>query len=99
MLVAMIPELRRHFLRRRLFLTEDSAWFDLVLAGLLTAAVTRRRTPSVAAALAYAARLERRTRGAPVPMRAWLALGRAAADAVTFASLVRGSVAARTVVL
>jgi hypothetical protein len=98
-LVAMIPELRRHFLLQRLFLSADSAWFDLLAAGLVATAVSRRRLPALAALSAYAAHLEREARRWPLRARPRACCGRIAADAVTFASLVRGSIAARTLVL
>lgn len=89
-LVALIPELRGPFLHRRWFLSPMSMRFDLALAGAAVALLTRRAAPA-ALAVPYAAALLRR--GPRVA--AWTA----AADAVTFAALIRGSVHASTPVL
>jgi glycosyltransferase involved in cell wall biosynthesis len=99
-LVKAVPELRSTFAYRRWFLTKRSAAFDLALGGLLSGAFFRSLAP-VAAALPYAlltAQDARRWR------RGWLgsmklAAMRAAADAVGFAALSRGSLSARCLFL
>jgi GT2 family glycosyltransferase len=101
-LVALIPELRRTFLRRRLFLTPASLRFDLALAGVAVAVVgprsagqAARRTVAVVSVLPYARDVmtDARSHGAQ------FGLARVLADAVTFAALVQGSVTARSPVL
>jgi cellulose synthase/poly-beta-1,6-N-acetylglucosamine synthase-like glycosyltransferase len=90
-MVARIPELRSALCWRRAFLSSRTAAFDFAAAGLAAAAASRR--PALAAAaLPYAALLvrERSPR---------VAAGRAAADAVSFAALARGSVRARSFLL
>ncbi|MHB8692681.1 MAG: glycosyltransferase family 2 protein [Solirubrobacteraceae bacterium] len=89
-LVAAIPELRSTFLHRRLFLSQASARFDLALAGAVLALVTRRAPAALLAApwLAGLARAPSGTRGAL-----------AAADALTAAALLAGSVRHATPVL
>jgi glycosyltransferase involved in cell wall biosynthesis len=94
-LVARIPELRSQFLWRGLFLSAESARFDLLLAGL----VTRRRAPALLAALPYAWSVLRAARSAPCSQRPLVAGARVVADAVGFGALVFGSAAARTPVL
>jgi glycosyltransferase involved in cell wall biosynthesis len=83
-LVARIPELREVFLHRRVFLNARTARFDLALAGAGIAAVLRRPWP-LAATVPYL----RATRD-PVCV---------AADAVGAASLLYGSLRARSPVL
>jgi hypothetical protein len=94
--VRVAPELR-DVLHRRLFLTPRSAAFDLAVLGLAAAALARRPSPLLAT-LPYA---RAATRGV-TPWRRSQVLAAAwgcAADAVTAAQLVRGSLAARTPVL
>jgi glycosyltransferase involved in cell wall biosynthesis len=98
-LVAQIPELRRQFLHRRIFLSPDSARFDLALAGLLAARISGRRTPTLLATLPYAAAVLGDARRSRPGERLLTAGARVAADALTLAALARGSVDARTVVL
>jgi glycosyltransferase involved in cell wall biosynthesis len=98
-LVALIPELRAAFLYRRIFLSADSARFDLALAGVMTGLLSRRRAPLVAGLLPYAASVAREVRWSPRSERPLVAGARIAADALTFVSLARGSAAARTLVL
>jgi glycosyltransferase involved in cell wall biosynthesis len=98
-LVALIPELRETSLHRRVFLSPDSARFDLALAGLLTGLLSRRSAPILAGVVPYATSLASEARWSPRDQRLRVAAARAASDALTFVSLVRGSVAARTVVL
>jgi GT2 family glycosyltransferase len=93
-----VPELRPTFFRHRVFLTRQSAAFDAAVAGVLAAAATRSPLP-LAAALPYAHRLYRTVRHWP-RYPAWRIAGvTVAADAAGAAALVRGSVAARAVVL
>jgi GT2 family glycosyltransferase len=98
-LVALVPELRDPFLKHRIFLSPASARFDLALAGLLAAGLTRRRLLALTALLPYAALLTSEARRWPPRERARITAGLLAADAVTFVGLVRGSIGARTVVL
>jgi glycosyltransferase involved in cell wall biosynthesis len=84
-----IPELRETFFWRRLFLTPRSAAFDAALAGAALAVATRRPWP-LALALPYARIARRRPRAWPVDL---------AADAVGLASLLAGSIRARSPVL
>ena len=98
-LVEQIPELRRHFLQHRLFLTPESARFDLAISGLVVSAISRRRLPGLAGLVWYAAQLEREARRWPRSERPKVACGRIAADVVTCGALLRGSVEARTLVL
>jgi glycosyltransferase involved in cell wall biosynthesis len=94
-IVARVPELRDTFLYRRRFLDARSAAFDAALAGLVAAAVTRRAWPAVAA-IPYARAFARR----PLEHRSLrVAAADLAADAVGAWALVRGSVAARSLVL
>jgi glycosyltransferase involved in cell wall biosynthesis len=93
-LVARIPELREAFLYRRAFLSSRSATFDLALAGVVATLATR--SPLALAALAPYAWIAADgaigwRRFAPLVLAAELA-----ADAVTLASLVRGSARWRT---
>jgi glycosyltransferase involved in cell wall biosynthesis len=84
-----VPELREHY-ALGVFLSARTARFDLAVAGLVGAAVTRRAWPALLAA-PYAAMLARADpRHAPA-----LALG----DAAGLAALVAGSAEARTAVL
>jgi glycosyltransferase involved in cell wall biosynthesis len=90
-LVKRVPELREAFLYGRVFLDRRTATVTLAIAG----ALTRRPLLAVLAAAPYARTLAADARGAGTGV----ALTRAAADAVGLASLVRGSVRARTPVL
>jgi glycosyltransferase involved in cell wall biosynthesis len=98
-LVARIPELRAEFLHRRVFLSMDSARFDLAVAGLLAGALHRRRAVTLAPMLPYAAAVLTQARRSPARTRLRVASARVAGDAVAFAALLRGSLAARTLVL
>ena len=98
-IAALVPELRDTFFHRRVFLSARSAAFDLALAGAAAALVSRSPLP-LAAALPYARRLRADAlawRDHESPAR--VAAVQAAGDAVTLAALVRGSLAARTLVL
>lgn len=98
-LVALIPELRDTFLYRRIFLSPDSARFDLAVAGLVSGLLSRRWVPVLTGATPYAIGVIRDMRVAPREQRRQVAAARLAADALTFVSLLRGSVGARTFVL
>jgi cellulose synthase/poly-beta-1,6-N-acetylglucosamine synthase-like glycosyltransferase len=91
-LVAAVPELRTAFLHRRLFLSPASLRFDLALLG---ATASRRRRAGWLLALPWAADTARRARRDG----AGAACATAAADALTAAALVAGSVRYRTPVL
>jgi len=96
-MAAKMPELRAQFFAGRLFLSPRSAAFDAALAGACFAAATRSRWPLVAAA-PYARVL---LREAPVyRRRAPLVVAvRAAGDAVTLFSLIKGTIRWRSLVL
>jgi GT2 family glycosyltransferase len=96
-LVRRVPELRRTFLRGGLFLGPRSAAFDGAITGAALAVVTRRRLPLLAAA-PYAVTIARRSLQSG-PRAPAVAAVEVAADAVGFASLVAGSIRARSVVL
>jgi GT2 family glycosyltransferase len=100
-LVALIPELRGVYLHHRVFLSAASLRFDLALAGA-GLAMSGRRLPAVAglaAAVPYVLETRRMLVELPPRARPRVLAGRLAADAITFSALVRGSVAARTLVL
>ncbi len=97
-LVREAPELRRTFLRSGVFLTAGSAAFDGALAGALAAAARRSPLPLVLAA-PYAVRVRRSARHWPSHPAWRLAAVQVTADAVGFAALLRGSLAARAPVL
>jgi glycosyltransferase involved in cell wall biosynthesis len=98
-LVALIPELRDEFLHRRWFLSPSSLRFDLAIGGLAVTALSRRRLPGLAAVVVYALPLAREARHMSGRERLRVPAARIATDVVTFASLVRGSHRARTLVL
>ena len=91
-LVREVPELRERF-PLRYFLSRDSALFDLALLGVGASLSSRRRAPLLAA-LPY---MRRRLTWRRPAVRENLAF--VAADAVSFAALVRGSAAARRLLL
>ena len=97
-IAARMPELRRSMFHRRWFLSRRTAAFDVAAGGAALALIRRSPTPLVATLpylrLAWRERL--RAAGARRPQVAAVDL---AADAVTLAALVRGSVRARSVVL
>jgi glycosyltransferase involved in cell wall biosynthesis len=97
-LVREIPELREGFLHRRWFLSRRSARFDLAVAGTVLA-LARRRPLALLALAPYAAELRRTTGDLPPGGAARVIAAGVAADAVGAAALVRGSLAARTLVL
>jgi hypothetical protein len=93
-MAAQMPELRRQFFYRRVFLSRRSAAFDAALLGTAAALASRSRWP-LAAALPYARMVYRDAR--PYRRRAPLvAAARMAADAVGLAELIRGSAGSRT---
>lgn len=96
-LAAKVPELRDEFFFGRWFLTPRTAAFDAAAAGVLAAAMSRSPLP-LSTAAPYTALLLREalawSRLAPQ-----VAAVRLAADAVGFASLVRGSLRRRALVL
>jgi hypothetical protein len=85
-----IPEMREVFFYRQVFLSRRTMFFDAAVAGT-AAALLLRRPALLAAALPYA-RLA--ARGAPHVIAAQVA-----ADAVGAVALVRGSIAARSLLL
>jgi glycosyltransferase involved in cell wall biosynthesis len=95
-LVREVPELRTR-LTLRVFLSPASALFDLAAAGAVAAAVTRRPEPLAAAVPYLVRRLTWRRAWRRSVARRNLAL--VAGDAVGLAALVRGSVAARRLLL
>lgn len=95
-LARRIPELRRGFLYRRVFLSARTARFDLALAGAALAIVTRRATPLVAAA-PYARALHHGARGWPRPVE--VAAVQMAADMLGAAALAYGSIRSRSLLL
>lgn len=90
-LARQVPELRDTFFYRRVFLSRRSAAFALAVAG----AATRRPALAALAALPYA-RMAANDLAEAGPR---LAAARAAADAVGLAAALRGSLAARSLVL
>jgi glycosyltransferase involved in cell wall biosynthesis len=89
-LVRAVPELREAFLYHRVFLSRQSAAFDLALGGLALAALSRRPA-ALAATLPYLATLPLSRPGE--------AGAEVVADAVGAAALVKGSLTTRAPVL
>jgi glycosyltransferase involved in cell wall biosynthesis len=97
-IAAKMPELRETFFHRRWWMTDRSAAFDLALAGVALAAVTRSPLPLLAAA-PYARRVrEHAARWTPRPPLGIVAT-EVAADAVGAAALAAGSLRARSLLL
>jgi len=95
--VRRVPELREHFLYRRLFLSERQARFDLAVAAVMAARWRRSGVP-LAAAIPYTITLGQLA----VAWRRWAPLVLIFGllrDAISFGSLVAHSLAQRTVVL
>lgn len=92
-LVARVPELRTAFLWNRVFLNARTASFDAAVAGVVGAVAFRRPLAALAAA-PWAATVWRDVRRGRRKAAACVA-----ADVITFVSLVRGSVRARTIVI
>jgi hypothetical protein len=97
-LVAAIPELRRAFLRHRLFLSSDSECFDLAVTALVVSCLTRRPAALIGAA-PYLTRIAAAIRALPPGQALPVALARVAADTVSLGALVQGSIVARSPVL
>lgn len=95
-LVRELPELREE-LTLRIFLSRSTALFDVAVVGLFAGAATRRRWPVIAAAPYAARRLTWPRWWARSTARRNLAVS--AGDAVGFAALVTGSVAARRLLI
>jgi glycosyltransferase involved in cell wall biosynthesis len=97
-IVARVPEMRDEWLYRRVFLSRDTARFDLALAGVAAALVTRRPAPLLAT-MPYARAVVRW--GAPLGRRRLPAriAARVARDTVGAGALLAGSVRHRTPVL
>ena len=95
-LVREVPELRSR-LTLRIFLTRDSALFDLAVLGLLASMATRRRAPLVAALPYLKHRLVWRGGWRRSVARRNAAV--VAGDAVGFVALLRGSAAARRLLI
>lgn len=96
-IAAKVPELRDELFYARLFLNRRSAALDLALAGAAAAGLARSPLP-LAAALPYA-RLVGRHALAWRRRAGVVAAAELAADLVSFASLVRGSVTSRSPLL
>jgi glycosyltransferase involved in cell wall biosynthesis len=95
-LVREVPELRSR-LPLGLFLTKESALFDLVVLGVGASLVSGRRTPLLAALPYLKHRVNWRAGWRPSVAKRNVAF--VIGDAVGFAALVRGSVAARRFLL
>jgi glycosyltransferase involved in cell wall biosynthesis len=95
-LVREVPELRSR-LFARYFLARNTALFDLAALGIVAAAATRRPWPLVAVLPYLAKRLSWRGGGPVRVLRKNAAF--VAGDAVGFVALVRGSIAARRILL
>jgi hypothetical protein len=95
-----MPELRRRFLFRRVFLNPRSARFDLAVAAGATAAARRSVLPLVGA-LPYLRVVARDAARAPagVAPRPGVAAADVAADVVGLAALLSGSVRYRSPVI
>ncbi|MEA2347951.1 MAG: hypothetical protein QOG62_1738 [Thermoleophilaceae bacterium] len=96
-IASRIPELRGRMFFAYFFLSMRSAAFDLALAGVIAAVIAWSFWPLVALlpyALVAGREAVRWRKRAPVVL-----MGRVAADAVGFAALLYGSVAARSLVL
>ena len=95
-LVREVPELRSR-LPLGFFLTRETALFDLAVVGVGASLVSRRRAPLLAALPYLKHRVNWRQGWRPTVARQNLAF--VVGDAVGFAALVRGSVAARRLLL
>jgi GT2 family glycosyltransferase len=97
-IVAAVPELRDMLLHRRLFLSPRTMKFDLALAGFALAAGRRSKLPLLAA-VPYALELRRHAKERGGEDWTRVAAIDAAADLLTAAALLHGSVESRTVVI
>lgn len=96
-MAAKMPELRRHFFHRRVFLNRRSAALDLGLTGTLVALVLRSPLPLLAA-LPYCRLVAGRARGFG-RRRGEVAATDVAADLIGLAALLRGTVRYRSLLL
>lgn len=94
-MVARLPELRRAFLWRGLFLSRRQAVFDLAVLGV---AVAARRRSGLLLLAPYAVELWRGARGAGRRRAPAIAAVHLAADTVTAGALIVGSARSRTLV-
>jgi len=90
--------MRRDWLHRRVFLSADTARFDLALAGAALAVATRRRAPLLAA-VPYARGVVRWARPLGTRRLGVNAAVRVARDAVGAAALLVGSARHRSLVI
>jgi glycosyltransferase involved in cell wall biosynthesis len=101
-LARMVPELRQAVFYRRWFFAHWSATFDLAVASVAAAAITRRPA-CLLGTYPYLNRVRREATSlgqtGGIDQAAWSALGAPVVDAVTLAGFLRGSVGWRTVVL
>jgi hypothetical protein len=97
-LARLVPELRDGAFHNRWFFNARTARFDLAVAGLAAAAVTRRKL-WLAGVVPYATWVTREARRWGVRRGAEFALGAPASDAATLTGLVVGSSAWRCLVL
>jgi glycosyltransferase involved in cell wall biosynthesis len=93
-----IPEMREDFFYRRLFLNRRTALFDLAVAGVGAAALTRRALP-LAAVIPYVHAAAGEARRWGCSRAPELLAVRAAADALGLAAMASGSVRARSLLL
>jgi glycosyltransferase involved in cell wall biosynthesis len=98
-MAARMPELRRAFLYRRVFLNHRSARFDLGLLGLALALGLRSSVPLAAGAPYLRTLRAQASRAAAGPPPAAVAAADLAADIVGLAAMLYGSVAYRSVVV
>lgn len=94
-LIREIPELREHVAYRRYFLNARSAAFDAAVAGVVTAAVTRRRSPLLLA-VPWCSQTARKGRRAGWPRGLVVVAIDVLGDAASCLALVRGSLRHRT---
>jgi glycosyltransferase involved in cell wall biosynthesis len=97
-LARLVPELRNGAFHRHWFFNARTARFDLAVAGLAAAAVTRRRL-WLAGVVPYATWVTGEARRWGVRRGVEFALGAPASDAATVTGLVVGSIAWRSLVL
>jgi glycosyltransferase involved in cell wall biosynthesis len=97
-LARLVPELRHGTFHRYVFFNEVTARFDCALAGVAAAAVTRRSYWLVAA-LPYLRHVRNHARQWPARDQLSYLAGAPIVEAATFAALLTGSLAWRSVVL
>jgi glycosyltransferase involved in cell wall biosynthesis len=97
-LAKRIPEMRECAFYRRWFFERRTALFDCAVAGILLAAILRRRAPLVAV-LPYAEWVRRETVAWSDSDPVEVACTRVAVDAASFAALVVGSIGWRALLL